>query len=65
MDDYKVADISLADFGRKGNYLGRSRNARTYGSAPALCQGATTCRGKNHRLHSHDDSNGCTDRDAG
>ena len=31
--DYKVADISLAEFGRKGNLHRGARNARPHGNS--------------------------------
>src|SRR6266540_3130083 len=54
--DYKVADISLADFGRKGN-------AGSHSDPGEICAAETARRGAHHRLVAHDNSDGGFDRD--
>ena len=56
---YKVADISLADFGRKEIEIAEKENARADGSQTKICCRKTTERRPYHRVAAHDHSNCC------
>jgi hypothetical protein len=58
--DYHIADLSLADWGRKGTEHCRNRNARLDGhSQKNLRRIKTTQRCAYHRLFAHDDPDRC------
>lgn len=54
--DYKVADISLAEFGRKEIRLAETEMPALMGLRKRYAAACTTCRRKNRRLYPHDHS---------
>ena len=54
--DFKVADLSLAEFGRKEIQPRRARDARPHGAARRVRRRASRCRRPHHRLAAHDRS---------
>ena len=63
-EPYKVADLSLAEFGRKEIEPGRAGNARLDGAAQAARRQEAARRHADHGQPAHDHSNGGADRDA-
>ena len=62
--DYKVADISLADWGRKEITIAEQEMPRADVDPPQI-RGRQTAAGRaHHGLPAHDDPDGCADRDA-
>ena len=63
-NDYKVADISLADFGRREITLAEAEMPALMTLRKKIRRRASTRRRKNHRLHPHDSTNRRADRNA-
>ena len=63
-NDYKVADISLADWGRKEISHRGKRNARPDGHPRKIRAGQAARRRARDRFVAHDDPDGGADRDA-
>ncbi len=57
--DYKVADITLADFGRKEIKLAEAEMPALMGLRKRYCSCKTSCRRENSGLYPHDHSNCC------
>ncbi len=55
--DYKVADISLADYGRKEIKLAEAEMPALMGLRKRYASSKTSCRRKNPWLYPHDHSN--------
>ena len=53
--DYKVADMSLADWGRKEINIGRNRDAGPHGPARGIWRQPATERCTCYWLSTHDD----------
>jgi hypothetical protein len=64
-NDYKVADISLADFGRREITLAEAEMPALMTLRKKYAAGEASCRREDHRLHSHDRANCRSYRDAG
>ena len=62
--DYKVADLSLADFGRQGDPARRARDAGADGAAGGVRPVAAAGRRPHRRLAAHDHPDRRADRDA-
>ena len=62
--DFKVADLSLAEFGRKEIAAGRARDARSDGDARRVRRHPAPRRRPDHRVAAHDGPDGGAHRDA-
>ena len=62
--DFKVADLSLAEFGRKEIILAEHEMPGLMSIRARVCRRAAAERRAHHRLAAHDDPDGRADRDA-